>query len=81
MFEKCFLFLPEFTHNFSQGATQPDLFKHFHMVLSEAEETITTIEIDKKTHEEVYKTTKRTIPFFCIREDGVILVSPLMRVN
>lgn len=46
------------------------------MVLSEAEETITQVEIDEETYEEVYKTTKRTIPFLFIRGDGVILVSP-----
>jgi U6 snRNA-associated Sm-like protein LSm3 len=40
------------------------------MVLSEAEETITTVEIDEETYEEVYKTTKRTIPFLFIRGDG-----------
>lgn len=46
------------------------------MVLSEVEETITQIEIDEETYEEVYKTTKRNIPFLFIRGDGVILVSP-----
>lgn len=51
------------------------------MVLSEAEETITTVEIDEETYEEVYKTTKRTIPFLFIRGDGVILVSPPMRLQ
>lgn len=55
--------------------------QHLNMVLSEAEETITTVEIDEETYEEVYKTTKRTIPFLFIRGDGVILVSPPMRVN
>lgn len=55
--------------------------QHLNMVLSEAEETITTVEIDEETYEEVYKTTKRTIPFLFIRGDGVILVSPPMRIN
>ena len=49
--------------------------QHLNMVLSEAEETITQIEIDEETYEEVYKTTKRTIPFLFIRGDGVILVN------
>jgi U6 snRNA-associated Sm-like protein LSm3 len=46
------------------------------MVLSECEETITSIEIDEETYEEVYKTSKRKVPFLFIRGDGVILVSP-----
>lgn len=45
-------------------------------MLGEAEETITTIEVDEETFEEVYKTTKRTIPMLFVRGDGVILVSP-----
>lgn len=50
--------------------------QHLNMVLGEAEETITTIEVDEETFEEVYKTTKRTIPMLFVRGDGVILVSP-----
>ncbi|KAG5682262.1 hypothetical protein PVAND_011626 [Polypedilum vanderplanki] len=50
--------------------------QHLNIILSEAEETITQIEIDEETYEEVYKTTKRTIPFLFIRGDAVILVSP-----
>lgn len=51
------------------------------MVLSDAEETITTVEIDEETYEEIFKTTRRTIPFLFIRGDAVILVSPPMRIN
>ncbi|XP_050420569.1 uncharacterized protein LOC126833340 [Adelges cooleyi] len=50
--------------------------QHLNMVLGEAEETITTVEVDEETFEEVYKTTKRTIPMLFVRGDGVILVSP-----
>ncbi|KAA0184679.1 LSM domain protein [Fasciolopsis buskii] len=46
------------------------------MILGNAEETVTTLEIDEETFEEVYKTSKRTIPMLFIRGDGVILVSP-----
>lgn len=53
--------------------------QHLNMILSEAEETITTIEIDEETYEEVYKTSKRKVPFLFIRGDGVILVSPASR--
>lgn len=51
------------------------------MVLGDAEETVTTVEIDEETYEEVYKTTKRTIPMLFVRGDGVILVSPPMRAG
>lgn len=50
--------------------------QHLNMVLGEVEETVTTIEIDEETYEEVYRTTKRTIPMLFVRGDGVILVSP-----
>lgn len=49
------------------------------MVLSDAEETITTVEIDEETYEEVYRATKRNIPMLFVRGDGVILVSPPIR--
>ncbi|CAH0771038.1 unnamed protein product [Bemisia tabaci] len=54
--------------------------QHLNMVLSEAEETVTTIEIDEETYEEVYKTTKRSIPMLFVRGDGVILISPPTRI-
>lgn len=55
--------------------------QHLNMILGDAEETVTTVEIDEETYEEVYKTTKRTIPMLFVRGDGVILVSPPMRVG
>lgn len=55
--------------------------QHLNMVLGDAEETITTVEIDEETYEEVYRTTKRTIPMLFVRGDGVILVSPPVRVG
>ena len=55
--------------------------QHLNMVLGEVEETITTIEIDEETYEEVYKTTKRSIPMLFVRGDGVILVSPPSRTG
>lgn len=51
------------------------------MILSEVEETITTVEIDEETYEELFKTTKRNIPMLFVRGDGVILVSPPLRVG
>lgn len=47
--------------------------QHLNMVLGDVEETVTTVEIDEETYEEVYKTTKRTIPMLFVRGDGVIL--------
>ncbi|EDX14144.1 GD21053 [Drosophila simulans] len=55
--------------------------QHLNMVLGDAEETVTTVEIDEETYEEVYKTAKRTIPMLFVRGDGVILVSPPMRLS
>ena len=43
------------------------------------EETITTVEIDEDTFEELFKSQKRTIQMLFIRGDGVILVSPPTR--
>uniref|UniRef100_A0A914CQD4 U6 snRNA-associated Sm-like protein LSm3 n=1 Tax=Acrobeloides nanus TaxID=290746 RepID=A0A914CQD4_9BILA len=53
--------------------------QHLNMVLSEVEETITTIETDEESYEEIYKTTKRQIPMLFVRGDSVILVSPPSR--
>lgn len=72
---------PQGVANEIENLFSPQAFdQHLNMVLSEAEETITSVEIDEETYEEVYKTTKRTIPFLFIRGDGVILVSPPMRI-
>lgn len=54
--------------------------QHLNMILGDAEETVTSVEIDEETYEEVYKTTKRSIPMLFVRGDGVILVSPPMRL-
>lgn len=54
--------------------------QHLNMVLGDVEETVTTVEIDEETYEEVYQTTRRSIPMLFVRGDGVILVSPPMRV-
>ncbi|XP_066140531.1 U6 snRNA-associated Sm-like protein LSm3 [Euwallacea fornicatus] len=55
--------------------------QHMNMILSDVEETITTVEIDEETYEEVYKNTKRNIPMLFVRGDGVILVSPPIRTS
>jgi U6 snRNA-associated Sm-like protein LSm3 len=45
-------------------------------ILSDVEETVTVLETDEESFEEIYKTTKRQIPMLFVRGDGVILVSP-----
>eukprot|EP00199_Chlamydomonas_sp_CCMP681_P003702 CAMPEP_0119106938 /NCGR_PEP_ID=MMETSP1180-20130426/7590_1 /TAXON_ID=3052 ORGANISM="Chlamydomonas cf sp, Strain CCMP681" /NCGR_SAMPLE_ID=MMETSP1180 /ASSEMBLY_ACC=CAM_ASM_000741 /LENGTH=102 /DNA_ID=CAMNT_0007092349 /DNA_START=66 /DNA_END=374 /DNA_ORIENTATION=+ len=53
--------------------------QHLNMVLGDVEETITTVEIDDETYEEIIKTQKRAMPYLFVRGDGVILVSPPLR--
>ena len=51
------------------------------MVLSEVEETITTIEIDEETDEEIVKKATRTVGMLFVRGDIVVLVSPPLRTT
>eukprot|EP00039_Didymoeca_costata_P001570 m.53358 g.53358 ORF g.53358 m.53358 type:complete len:96 (+) comp10863_c0_seq1:33-320(+) len=53
--------------------------QHLNMVLGDVEETVTTMEIDEETYEELIKTTKRKLPMLFVRGDGVILISPPLR--
>ena len=55
--------------------------QHLNMVLGDVEETVTTLEIDEETYEEIYKQNKRNIAMLFVRGDGVILVSPPMRTG
>uniref|UniRef100_A0A2I3GPA7 U6 snRNA-associated Sm-like protein LSm3 n=1 Tax=Nomascus leucogenys TaxID=61853 RepID=A0A2I3GPA7_NOMLE len=55
--------------------------QHLNMILGDVEETVTTIEIDEETYEEIYKSTKRNIPMLFVRGDGVVPVAPLLRVG
>ncbi|XP_069138963.1 U6 snRNA-associated Sm-like protein LSm3 [Argopecten irradians] len=55
--------------------------QHLNMIMGDVEETVTTVEIDEETFEEIYKSTKRNIPMLFVRGDGVILVSPPMRTG
>lgn len=45
----------------------------------DVEETLTAIEIDEDTYEEVVRTTTRNIPMLFVRGDGIILISPPIR--
>ncbi|XP_053448084.1 U6 snRNA-associated Sm-like protein LSm3 [Nycticebus coucang] len=55
--------------------------QHLNMILGDVEETVTTIEIDEETYEEIYKSTKQNIPMLFVRGDGVVLVAPPLRVG
>jgi len=55
--------------------------QHLNMVLGDADETVTTVDIDEETLEEIIKTTNRRIPMLFVRGDGVILVSPPQRTT
>ena len=49
--------------------------QHLNMILEDAEETHTSVELDEETYEQVYKQNKRIMPLVFIRGDGVILLS------
>ncbi|CAM9130829.1 unnamed protein product [Chrysoparadoxa australica] len=53
--------------------------QHLNLVLGDVEETITVVEIDNDTEEELVTTSKRSIDMLFVRGDGVILVSPPLR--
>ena len=53
--------------------------QHLNMILSQVEETVTTVELDEENFEEMHKQTKRNIPMLFVRGDAIILVSPPMR--
>ncbi|GAQ88102.1 snRNP [Klebsormidium nitens] len=55
--------------------------QHLNMVLGDVEESVTLVEIDDETYEEIVRVDKRTIPFLFVRGDGVILVSPPLRTS
>lgn len=44
------------------------------MILGDVEETITTVEIDEETYEEIVKTKTKETKFLFVRGDGVIVV-------
>ena len=55
--------------------------QHLNMVLGDVEETVTTVEMDEETYEEIIKTSKRQIDMLFVRGDGVVLVSPPLRTS
>jgi U6 snRNA-associated Sm-like protein LSm3 len=53
--------------------------QHLNMILGEVEETVTTMELDDETMEELVRQQKRQIPYLFVRGDGIILISPPLR--
>uniref|UniRef100_F1LDH2 U6 snRNA-associated Sm-like protein LSm3 n=2 Tax=Ascaris suum TaxID=6253 RepID=F1LDH2_ASCSU len=53
--------------------------QHLNMILSQVEETVTTVELDEENFEEMHKQTKRHIPMLFVRGDAIILVAPPLR--
>jgi U6 snRNA-associated Sm-like protein LSm3 len=49
------------------------------MILGNVEETITTVEVDEETFEEIIKINKRMVPYLFVRGDVVTLISPTLR--
>ncbi|XP_035546915.1 sm-like protein LSM3A [Juglans regia] len=54
--------------------------QHLNMILGDVEEIVTTVEIDDETYEEIVRVTRHTVPFLFVRGNGVILVSPSLRI-
>ncbi|KAI8071262.1 hypothetical protein BC940DRAFT_294000 [Gongronella butleri] len=52
---------------------------HLNMVLGNVEETITIVDIDEESMQQVIRTVQRTFDMLFVRGDGVILVSPPSR--
>ena len=55
--------------------------QHLNMILGDVEETVTTVEMDEETYEEIIRTSKRQIDMLFVRGDGVILISPPLRTQ
>lgn len=55
--------------------------QHLNIVLGDVEETLTTVEIDDETYEEIVKVTKRKMKYLYVRGDGIILISPPLRTS
>lgn len=51
------------------------------MILGDVEETVTSIEIDEETDEEIVKKATRKVGMLFVRGDIVVLVSPPLRTT
>lgn len=55
--------------------------QHLNMILGDVEETVTTLEIDPETDEELVKKATRQVGMLFVRGDIVVLVSPPLRTT
>mmetsp|Transcript_11045 Transcript_11045/g.14432 ORF Transcript_11045/g.14432 Transcript_11045/m.14432 type:complete len:90 (-) Transcript_11045:627-896(-) len=55
--------------------------QHLNLILGEVEETVTTIEIDEETDEEIVQKVTRNVGMLFVRGDIVILVSPPLKTS
>ncbi|KAJ3171789.1 U4/U6-U5 snRNP complex subunit lsm3 [Geranomyces variabilis] len=53
--------------------------QHMNMVLGEAEEFVTVVDVNEDTYEEVVRIVKKEHEMLFVRGDGVILISPPTR--
>lgn len=55
--------------------------QHMNMVLGDVTETITSIETDEETFEQIVRSVSRDLDMLFVRGDGVILVAPPLRTS
>ena len=55
--------------------------EHMNLVLGECEETLSVVEVDPATSEEIVTRKSRKIPMVFVRGDVVVLVSPSTRTG
>lgn len=55
--------------------------QHLNLILGDVEETVTTIEIDEETDEEIVQKVTRNVGMLFVRGDIVILVSPPLKTS
>ena len=55
--------------------------QHLNLILGDVEETVTTVEVDEETEEEIVKKSTRRVKMLFVRGDIVVLVSPPLRTG
>jgi len=53
--------------------------QHMNMVLGDVTETVTSIDTDEETFEQIVRSQSRDLDMLFVRGDGVILVAPPLR--
>ena len=73
-------FLNLFYYNF-QSLLRQAFDQHLNLILGDVEETVTTVELDEETDEEIVKKQTRKIGMLFVRGDIIVLVSPPLRAT